>query len=126
MSSKAIRVGSMPSRADLIAKEDYGVDLDDPVIEERFDPEVLVKLRSLKTYFGKAGNPTPKDVKRVGDVFAKYKTDHKRMRAVELMASRITHPDKAYRRGLAFVLATRGPAFTEVFINRCWELINEA
>jgi len=115
-----------PERNIIQDPEVYGVDLDDPIVEERFDPEVLAKLRSLKTYFGKAGNPTSKDISRVGDIFKKYKTDHKRMRAVELMASRITHPDKAYRRAGAFVVAMRSPLFAEVFINRCWELINEA
>jgi len=84
--------------------------------------EFAAKIRALETYFGEDALPQPHDIKRAKDFFKKYRGQRKREQMARNMANKIKKPDKAFRRGLAFMQAGGGMSIGKIFMDRCWEL----
>jgi len=84
------------------------------------------KVVALAKYFGDAGHPEKKDIQRANVFFTNHRTQTKREQMARSMAKKITHPDKAFRRGLTFLRHPQGGMYVgQIFISRCWRLIND-
>jgi len=84
--------------------------------------ELSLKVNFLEELFGDKAKTTEHDMMRARKLLQKHPVHSTRVKKVALMASRITHPDKAFRRAKAFEFMGL-PEGKKIMVEKCWELL---